>query len=171
MRRVGGPIWNGEFGPVYQNAEDGLPDWQEINKRRYHVLEDQLELYDKAKASWSIWLWKDIGFQGMVYVGEETPYIKMLKPFLEKKKVRTRSLWLRTPSDAFSLATCFGRVGMRRQARSTHLRPFDQVDGGVCPVNQDAIPQDLGNLSACGTTGSKHLAFCESTVAGAFHFC
>jgi hypothetical protein len=29
----------------------------------------------------------DIGFQGMVYVGEETPYMKLLKPFLEKKKV------------------------------------------------------------------------------------
>ena len=87
MRRVGGPIWNGEFGPVYQNAEDGLADWEEINQRRYHVLKDQLDIYDKAKASWSIWLWKDIGFQGMVYVDEETPYIKMLKPFLEKKKV------------------------------------------------------------------------------------
>lgn len=99
MRRVGGPIWNGEFGPVYQNAEDGLPDWQEINKRRYHVLEDQLDIYDKAKASWSIWLWKDIGFQGMVYVGEDTPYIKMLKPFLEKKKVGIGSVKVKTLSD------------------------------------------------------------------------
>ncbi|GHJ89172.1 hypothetical protein NliqN6_5574 [Naganishia liquefaciens] len=93
MRRVGGPIWNGEFGPVYQNAEDGLADWEEINQRRYHVLKDQLEIYDKAKASWSIWLWKDIGFQGMVYVGEETPYIKMLKPFLEKKKQLALDEW------------------------------------------------------------------------------
>jgi aryl-phospho-beta-D-glucosidase BglC (GH1 family) len=111
MRRVGGPIWNGEFGPVYQNAEDGLPDWQEINKRRYHVLEDQLDLYDKAKASWSIWLWKDIGFQGMVYVGEETPYIKMLKPFLEKKKVSIRSVKTRRRGGSLIYlypATCFG---------------------------------------------------------------
>jgi len=32
-------------------------------------------------------LWKDIGFQGMIYVDENTPYMKLMKPFLEKKKV------------------------------------------------------------------------------------
>lgn len=51
------------------------------------MLEDQLKLYDETQASWSIWLWKDIGFQGMTYVNEETAYMKLLKPFLEKKKV------------------------------------------------------------------------------------
>jgi hypothetical protein len=105
MRRVGGPIWNGEFGPVYQNAEDGIADWQEINKSRYQVLEDQLTIYDKANASWSIWLWKDIGFQGMVYVGEETPYIKMMKPFLEKKKVSFGCVDSRTFTDDGPIAT------------------------------------------------------------------
>ena len=29
----------------------------------------------------------DIGYQGMVYVNEDTPYMKLLKPFVEKKKV------------------------------------------------------------------------------------
>jgi len=29
----------------------------------------------------------DIGYQGMVYVNEDTPYMRLLKPFLEKKKV------------------------------------------------------------------------------------
>lgn len=32
-------------------------------------------------------LLSDIGFQGMVYVDESTPYMKLLKPFLGKKKV------------------------------------------------------------------------------------
>jgi hypothetical protein len=108
MRRVGGPIWNGEFGPVYQSADDGLPNWQEINKTRYQVLEDQLDIYDRAKASWSIWLWKDIGFQGMVYVGEETPYIKMMKPFLEKKKVSHDDTkpFILLANDILAIATC-----------------------------------------------------------------
>jgi hypothetical protein len=53
------------------------------------VLKDQLTVYKQAKASWSIWLYKDIGFQGMTFVSKETPYMKLLKPFLEKKKVRT----------------------------------------------------------------------------------
>ena len=77
------PIWNGEWGPVYQNASDGA-DYEEINETRYAVLRTQLDIYHKAKASWSIWLYKDIGYQGMVYVGEDTPYFKLMKPFLEK---------------------------------------------------------------------------------------
>jgi hypothetical protein len=89
MRKHKMPIWNGEWGPVYQNASDG-PDYEEINETRYAVLRTQLDIYHKAKASWSIWLYKDIGFQGMVYVGEDTPYMTLLKPFLEKKKVRHR---------------------------------------------------------------------------------
>jgi hypothetical protein len=31
----------------------------------------------------------DIGYQGMVYVNEDTPYMRLLKPFIEKKKVCT----------------------------------------------------------------------------------
>lgn len=90
------PIWNGEWGPVYANASDGK-NYEEINETRYAVLRTQLDIYHRAKASWSIWLYKDIGFQGMVYIDENTPYMKLLKPFLEKKKVCT-SLGVRLSS-------------------------------------------------------------------------
>lgn len=72
---------------MYQNEDDGLPNWEEINESRFMVLKDQLDVYKQANASWSIWLYKDIGFQGMTYVSKDTPYMKLLKPFLEKKKV------------------------------------------------------------------------------------
>ena len=85
MRQIKGPIWNGEFGPVYAN--DSEADHEKINKSRYGVLECQLDIYAKDQASWSIWLYKDIGFQGMVYTKPTTAYIKLLKPFLEKKHV------------------------------------------------------------------------------------
>lgn len=87
------PIWNGEFGPVYQSASDGLADWEAINEQRYNVLGCQLDIYAKNKTSWSIWLYKDIGFQGMTYVGEDTAYMKLLKPFLEKKKRLAADEW------------------------------------------------------------------------------
>ncbi|GFZ50031.1 hypothetical protein JCM24511_07784 [Saitozyma sp. JCM 24511] len=77
----------------YGNAEDGIPNWEEINKDRFAMLETQLDIYAKVKASWSIWLYKDIGFQGMTYVGEDTPYIKLLKPFLLKKKRLVPDAW------------------------------------------------------------------------------
>lgn len=53
------PIWNGEFGPVYQNRNDGIPNWEKINDERYDVLQCQLDIYNKTpNTSWSIWLWK-----------------------------------------------------------------------------------------------------------------
>ncbi|KAG8699555.1 hypothetical protein FRC09_006548 [Ceratobasidium sp. 395] len=90
--KIGGHIWNGEFGPVYASPADGS-DWEKINERRYHVLKDQLELYDLHNISWSIWLYKDIGFQGMVYTSPQSPYITRLGPFLAKKKRLAADSW------------------------------------------------------------------------------
>ncbi|RSH90736.1 hypothetical protein EHS25_009911 [Saitozyma podzolica] len=81
------------FGPVYQNADDGLSNWEEINDSRYSALEHQLSIYRRDKASWAIWLYKDIGFQGMVYVDKQTPYMRLLEPFLKKKKLLAADCW------------------------------------------------------------------------------
>lgn len=43
--------------------------------------------------SWSIWLYKDIGYQGMVYVSRETPYMTLLKDFLAKKQRLAIDAW------------------------------------------------------------------------------
>ncbi|KAI0031100.1 glycoside hydrolase family 5 protein [Vararia minispora EC-137] len=77
-------VWNGEWGPVYARREYEGKDTDEINERRYAVLRDQLQLYEQASL-WSIWLYKDIGFQGMVYVKPSTPYLTLLAPLLHKK--------------------------------------------------------------------------------------
>lgn len=69
------------------------------------ILIQGLSIYKKDQTSWSIWLYKDIGFQGeayllfflyegseltalvgMVYCNSDTAYIRLLKPFPEKKK-------------------------------------------------------------------------------------
>ncbi|EJT96664.1 glycoside hydrolase [Dacryopinax primogenitus] len=90
---IKGHIWNGEFGPVYAREWADGPQWEEINKSRYMVLRDQLALYDTKKISWSIWLFKDIGFQGMVYASPDSPYVKTLQPFIEKKKKLAADAW------------------------------------------------------------------------------
>jgi hypothetical protein len=59
---TGRQIWNGEFGPVYANdKEEG---YQKTNEQRYNLLGQQLTIYKEEQISWSIWLYKDIGFQG-----------------------------------------------------------------------------------------------------------
>ncbi|KAK5658450.1 hypothetical protein OQA88_1839 [Cercophora sp. LCS_1] len=78
------PIWNGEFGPVY--AYPSEPNHSLTNQRRYNLLGQQLTIYKADQISWSIWLYKDIGFQGMVHASPDSAYIKLLQPFLAKKK-------------------------------------------------------------------------------------
>jgi hypothetical protein len=84
MKERGVPIWNGEFGPVYASPEEA--NNETINSQRYNLLGQQLSIYKKDEISWSIWLYKDIGFQGMVYASPDTAYMRLLKPFLAKKK-------------------------------------------------------------------------------------
>ena len=78
MQQTGTPIWVGEFGPVYvgEPAADAM---------RYQVLRDQLEIYNRYHASWALWTYKDIGLQGIVYTTPDSPWRRLLAPFLEKK--------------------------------------------------------------------------------------
>ena len=86
-------VWNGEWGPVYARTEYEGDATDTINKSRYLVLKDQLSVYNADKLSWSIWLYKDIGFQGMVYVSRETKYMQLLKDFLAKKHRLAADAW------------------------------------------------------------------------------
>ncbi|KAJ7785567.1 glycoside hydrolase family 5 protein [Mycena olivaceomarginata] len=70
-------VWNGEWGPVYARKQYDGEATEKINEVRYQVLKDQLDIYNQDRLSWSIWLYKDIGFQGMVYVDLETPYMTL----------------------------------------------------------------------------------------------
>jgi len=72
------PIWVGEFGPVYTGDA-------EADAVRYQVLRDQLEIYKRHGASWSIWTYKDIGLQGVVYAAPDCAWLERIRPVLEKK--------------------------------------------------------------------------------------
>ncbi|KAJ3518418.1 hypothetical protein NMY22_g13690 [Coprinellus aureogranulatus] len=86
-------VWNGEWGPVYARKQYEGDKTDEINTHRYKVLEDQLKLYDEDRLSWSIWLYKDIGFQGMTYVSLDTRYMKLFEKFLAKKHRLAIDAW------------------------------------------------------------------------------
>jgi hypothetical protein len=92
MREKGVPIWNGEFGPVYASAEDDK-DFETTNSQRFALLKEQLSIYRETDVSWSIWLYKDIGFQGMMYVSPSSPYVKLIASFLAKKKALNLDFW------------------------------------------------------------------------------
>lgn len=94
MRARGVPIWNGEFGPVYADpGTTGLKEAAEINSHRFALLQEQLKIYRETSVSWSIWTYKDIGYQGMVHVNPSSPYLQLIAPFLEKKKRLSLDYW------------------------------------------------------------------------------
>lgn len=43
--------------------------------------------------SWCIWLYKDIGLQGMVHVSPSSPYMKLQKDFLRRKHYLAADAW------------------------------------------------------------------------------
>jgi endoglucanase len=86
MRNLGLPIWIGEFGPLY----NGTPQQAE---ERYQLLHDQLDIYRDYSASWALWLYKDIGLQGVVFAAADSPYMSLLTDFLAKKKRLGADSW------------------------------------------------------------------------------
>jgi aryl-phospho-beta-D-glucosidase BglC (GH1 family) len=79
QRETGTPIWVGEFGPVYT----GDP---ERDEQRYQVLSDQLDIYDRYAAGWSIWTYKDVGLHGLVSPGPDTAYMERFGDLIAKKR-------------------------------------------------------------------------------------
>ncbi|RAL59600.1 hypothetical protein DID88_006459 [Monilinia fructigena] len=121
------PSWNGEFGPVYadptidQNAE-------ETNTQRYNLLGAQLKIYDKHQIPWSIWLYKDLGLQGMVTTSRSSPYHTLIAPFLEKEA--------RAPTRRVGFPN-FGIVGQSFGSIGT-------LDRRKCPQGKRAVSNTMG---------------------------
>lgn len=86
------PIWVGEFGPLYY----GDPKKDEM---KYQVLKDQLAYYDKYKASWCIWLYKDMGLHAIMHQKDNTPYMKLVSSFLKRKDFLGADAWGSTDKD------------------------------------------------------------------------
>ncbi len=77
-RKTNTPRWVGEFGPIYSGNEQ-----KDVMLRQ--LLEDQMDIFREDGAGWTIWMYKDIGRQGVVSVKKDTPYRKKFDAFVAKK--------------------------------------------------------------------------------------
>ncbi|RDX40625.1 glycoside hydrolase [Lentinus brumalis] len=131
MDQHGQCVWNGEWGPVYARQEYEGDRTEAINEERYRVLKDQLNIYNKDRLSWSIWLYKDIGFQGMVYVSRETPYMTLFKDFLAKKHRLAIDAWGADDS----------------QVRDVYQPLIDLIKKEIKPEHQNLYPAPVWKLT------------------------
>ncbi|OBZ72766.1 putative glucan 1,3-beta-glucosidase A [Grifola frondosa] len=124
-------VWNGEWGPVYARTEYDGEKTAAVNTERYQVLKDQLDIYNKDRLSWSIWLYKDIGFQGMVHVARSTPYMTLFSAFLAKKQRLAVDAWGADDS----------------HVRSIYQPLIDLIEREVAPENRQLYPAPVWKLS------------------------
>ncbi|CAH0058137.1 unnamed protein product [Clonostachys solani] len=92
MKEHNVPIWNGEFGPIYERRENN-PDWELHNNERYDMLERQLAIYSDESIAWSIWSYKDINVMGLMYLAPDSAWFKLLGPIIEKKRDLAVDSW------------------------------------------------------------------------------
>ena len=85
-RRTGTPVWVGEFGPIYTGEE-------RVDAMRRQILDDQLDIYRRDEASWSIWMYKDLGRQGLVMLRPNSPYRRRFDDFVAKKNRLGADQW------------------------------------------------------------------------------
>ncbi|KAJ3530069.1 hypothetical protein NMY22_g8729 [Coprinellus aureogranulatus] len=121
MDKRGLCVWNGEWGPVYARKEYDGDATERINAERYAVLRDQLEIYEKDRLSWSIWLYKDLGFQGMVYVSPDTPYRRRFGEFIAKKHRLAVDSWGRDDKEVKHLYDPLVNLIKESVADESHL--------------------------------------------------
>ncbi len=80
------PIWVGEFGAIYT----GEPETDAMRER---LVRDQLEIYNHYHASWAIWLYKDIGLQGLAYAAPDSPWRQRIQSLVNKKARLAADSW------------------------------------------------------------------------------
>ncbi|KAI9044785.1 glycoside hydrolase family 5 protein [Aspergillus affinis] len=92
MRDWNVPVRNGEWGPIYPDPRQP-GNVQDIVDSRIKLLKEQLSLYAEGQISWNIWLLKDIGYQGMIYVSPDSPYMRLVGDFVSKKQRLGVDFW------------------------------------------------------------------------------
>ncbi|KAF6763737.1 endoglucanase family 5 glycoside hydrolase [Ephemerocybe angulata] len=112
------------WGPVYARREYDGDATDEINDRRYAVLRDQLEIYEKDRLNWSIWLYKDIGFQGMVHVAPTTPYRQHFANFLARKHRLAVDAWGKDEKDVAHIYEPIENLIRDSVADPSHLKIY-----------------------------------------------
>jgi endoglucanase len=134
-RRTGTPIWVGEFGPIYTGDE-------RIDAQRRELLDDQLEIYRRYDASWSIWTYKDLGSQGLAYVKPDSPYLTRFGDFVAKKDRLAADSWGSDRIGPAEVTVPFQEM-MAREFPTFDPYPWGRVDWVRGLINNITIAQPL----------------------------
>lgn len=61
---------------------------------KFCLVEREIEHLSRLREFvWGIWFYKGIGYQSMIYLDLENPYMRLMKPFVDKKKRLAIDFW------------------------------------------------------------------------------
>lgn len=80
------PLWVGEFGSVYNGIPEQVPD-------RLHALDDQLTVFERNAAHWTLWTYKDVGTMGWVMPRQDSEYMQRIDRLLGLKRKLGTDAW------------------------------------------------------------------------------
>ena len=86
MRDTGTPVYVGEFGAIYTGDAT-------LDAERRQIVDDQLEIYRRYNAGFAIWMYKDLGRQGLTYARPGSPYRQRFDDFVAKKNRLAADQW------------------------------------------------------------------------------
>ncbi|KAL5000969.1 putative glucanase [Aspergillus recurvatus] len=136
-------LWNSEFRPVYtKKLSPTDTEAASINQEHYNLLGEQLRIYDKYKIHWSTWLHKDISLQGMIHTNPDSPWNKLIQPFLDNKRALMLDHWGRD-SD-----TAVDAVGV--------LKPLVEWIDRVSPSVKETYPTPWNTERHCSEGSFRH---------------
>jgi len=80
------PLWVGEFGCVFNGPQEEIPF-------RLRALEDQIGIFENCGIHWTTWTYKDVGVMGWVQLKPDSPYMEVIEPILEAKRLSGVDFW------------------------------------------------------------------------------
>ena len=86
MLQHGVPNWVGEFGCIFTGGKGDVV--------RLRVLADMLDIIEKYNHHWTIWNYKDIGRMGMLYLDNESEWMRRTSPIREAKTALRCDSWV-----------------------------------------------------------------------------
>ena len=131
------PSWCGEFSTFFDSSilKPSIPDIA-----RLASLKDQLQIFNQYRQHWTLWTYKDIGYEGLVSSNPKCSYLKRIAP-LQKIK---RELSLEPFLDR-KLGGIFEDVHslIQKTAKSVSMHYKDYS------INYDDMLKSMGEQSIC----------------------
>jgi len=127
------PVYVGEFGSLYWNSPNDV--------YRLRVNDDLMTIFAKYGAHWTIWTYKDVGVQGLVYLSPHSEYIKKFNDLITLKYQLGADEWGPSLTSNFIRNAYLSFIEHLKNELRTLGYPYEDT---VTNLEGEILPQEWG---------------------------